>query len=202
MATLIPLPDTAASAAVAARPGARPGGRSARVQAAVHAATQTLLAAHGREALTIPQIAAEAGVTPSTIYRRWGDLASLLADAAVQHLRPDSAPEETGSLQGDLIAWAEAYADEVGSPTGIQILRDLVSAASAGGTPAACRCSAFAIEALQAINERAVARGEPSADLEQLMDLVVAPIVYRALMRNLPTDPAAVRRMVALALAA
>ena len=47
----------------------RPGGRSARVQAAVHAATADLIAAHGRAALTVPLIAARAGVTPSTIYR-------------------------------------------------------------------------------------------------------------------------------------
>ena len=48
----------------------RPGGRSARVQAAVHQATRELIEQHGRAALTVPLIAARAGVTPSTIYRR------------------------------------------------------------------------------------------------------------------------------------
>ena len=57
---------------------ARPGGRSARVQAAVHGATSALIAEHGRAAVTVPMIAARAGVTPSTIYRRWGELADLL----------------------------------------------------------------------------------------------------------------------------
>ena len=55
-------------------PQSRPGGRSARVQATVHQAVQLLLARMPREALTFPLIAAEAGVTPSTLYRRWGDL--------------------------------------------------------------------------------------------------------------------------------
>jgi len=70
----------------------RPGGRSARVQAAVHAATTALIAEQGRGELTVPLIAARAGVTPSTIYRRWGDLAELLADVAVERLRPDGEP--------------------------------------------------------------------------------------------------------------
>ena len=185
-----------------ARPVPRPGGRSARVQAAVHRATNALLAAHGREALTIPMIATEAGVTPSTLYRRWGDLKALLADAAVEHLRPEAEPDDTGSLHGDLLAWAEAYADEVGSPTGIEILRDVVSAAaSAPQQPAAaCRCAEFAREALAQLNDRAVARGEAPADLERLMDLLVGPIVYRALMRLMPTPPDHVRSLVALAL--
>src|ERR1700754_3414092 len=87
----------------------RPGGRSARVQAAVHQATTELLAEHGRAALTVPLIAARAGVTPSTIYRRWGELADLLADVAVEHLRPDGDPADTGSVAGDLAAWVEQY---------------------------------------------------------------------------------------------
>lgn len=38
----------------------------------------------GREGLTVPAIAERAGVTPSTIYRRWGNLRELLSDVAVQ----------------------------------------------------------------------------------------------------------------------
>ena len=193
---MTPLDDPSSS--TPARPVARPGGRSARVQAAIHRATNELLATHGREALTIPMIAAAAGVTPSTLYRRWGDLKALLADAAVEHLRPEAPPDDTGSLRGDVLAWAEAYADEVGSPTGIEILRDVVSAAGPVGpdqAPAACRCAEFAREALAQLNERALARGEAPADLERLMDGLVAPIVYRALLRLLPTPPAHVRAL-------
>src|SRR3954468_7907182 len=106
----------------------RPGGRSARVQAAVHEATVDLLALHGRAELTVPMIAARAGVTPSTIYRRWGDLAELLADVAVECLRPDTEPLDTGSVAGDLHAWAEQYADEMSSSVGLSMLRDVVVA--------------------------------------------------------------------------
>ena len=84
--------------------GPRPGGRSARVQAAVHQAVRELQREQGRDGLTVPAVAARAGVTPSTIYRRWGDLSQLLADVAVEQLQPEQAPPDTGSFYGDLLA--------------------------------------------------------------------------------------------------
>ncbi|WP_353622840.1 TetR family transcriptional regulator [Aliirhizobium terrae] len=55
-----------------AREMLRQGGRSARIQTAVHEATRELLKTTDRSAITVPMIAEKAGVTPSTIYRRWG----------------------------------------------------------------------------------------------------------------------------------
>jgi len=87
---------------MAIKEGLRPGGRSARVQESVHSAVRELLETHERSSVTVPMIAARAGVTPSTIYRRWGDLSVLLADVALARMRPDSEPANTGSLRGDL----------------------------------------------------------------------------------------------------
>ena len=98
--------------------GPRPGGRSARVQAAVHQAVRELQREQGRDGLTVPAAAARAGVTPSTIYRRWGDLSQLLADVAVEQLQPEQAPPDTGSFYGDLLAWLEQYFDEMSSVPG------------------------------------------------------------------------------------
>lgn len=107
--------------------GLRPGGRSARVQAAVHRATRELLDEVGRAALTVPLIAQRAEVTPSTIYRRWGDLADLLADVAAERMRPEGEPADTGSLHGDLLHWATQYAEEMSSPIGLGLMRDVLS---------------------------------------------------------------------------
>ena len=96
---------------MAIKEGLRPGGRSARVQESVHRAVRELLETHERSSVTVPMIAACAGVTPSTIYRRWGDLSVLLADVALARMRPDTEPANTGSLRGDLQAWAEQYLD-------------------------------------------------------------------------------------------
>ncbi len=162
----------------------RPGGRSARVQASVHKAVHTLLKAMDRSEVTIPLIASEAGVTPSTIYRRWGDLQELLADVAVERLRPDMQPVDTGSAKGDLQAWAEQYAEEMSSGPGRQMIRDVLAAQDDAN---ACKCHAFTREQMELIGARAAERGEifPSADV--LMDRVVAPILYGVLFGEAPT---------------
>ena len=49
----------------------------------MHDAVRELGGPSTRNQITVPQIAAAAGVTPSTIYRRWGDLPALLADCSV-----------------------------------------------------------------------------------------------------------------------
>ena len=71
---------------------ARPGGRSARIQATVYQTVKGLLETMPREELSFPLIAAQAGVTPSTLYRRWGDIQQLLADVAVEIIRPTAPP--------------------------------------------------------------------------------------------------------------
>lgn len=178
----------------------RPGGRSARVQAAVHRATRELTIEHGRAALTVPLIAARAGVTPSTIYRRWGDLGELLADVAVERLRPEGEPADTGSVSGDLHAWAEQYLDEMSSEVGLAMMRDVL-AANGGGAPVTslavpCRCADFTMAQLAIVIERGVARGEAVPEVEAVMDGVVAPIVYRALFGPAPAGRERVRALV------
>jgi AcrR family transcriptional regulator len=145
-------------APMSSRPNPRPGGRSARVQAAVHQATHELMEAHGRAALTVPLIAAHAGVTPSTIYRRWGDLADLLADVAMERMRPEGEPTDTGTVKGDLRAWAEQFLDEMSSEIGLAMMRDVLSGSTSGEVPVPCRCAEFTASQIAAIVERGIAR--------------------------------------------
>ena len=172
----------------------RPGGRSARVQAAVHEATTELLALHGRAALTVPLIAARAGVTPSTIYRRWGDLADLLADVAVERMRPDGDPADTGSVAGDLQAWVEQYRDEMSSDVGLGMMLDVLSAKGGslaeGKIPVPCQCSAFTASQIATIVARGIERGEAVPEVDAVMDTVVSPIIYRSLFAAEPIAPA------------
>ena len=110
-----------------AREMVRQGGRSARIQEAVHRATQALINEVGRGEINVPMIAERAGVTPSTVYRRWGDLTQLLADVAAERLRPVADPDDTGSLAGDLRAFVLQYAEEMGSPVGRALMRDVLA---------------------------------------------------------------------------
>ncbi|WP_405168176.1 TetR/AcrR family transcriptional regulator [Nocardia sp. NBC_01499] len=159
----------------------RPGGRSSRVQEAVHTATHELMAEAGRDALTVPMIATRAGVTPSTIYRRWGDLRELLSDVAVERLRPETEPQDHGSLIADLTAWAEEFLDEMNSPPGRAYIRDALLGDPDGGN--AGQCSDYAAQQIVLIMTRAHLRGESIPDTENVLDRVVAPMMYRILFR-------------------
>lgn len=173
----------------------RPGGRSARVQTAVHDAVHELTSEVGRDALTVPMVAQRAGVTPSTIYRRWGDLQELLSDVAVEYLRPDAAPGDHGALSRDLSSWAEQFFEEMSSPVGRAYIRDALLGDPDGGN--AGRCSAYAAEQIDVILARASARGEDPPDIERVMDAVVAPLMYRILFRPDGLDTDYARRLVA-----
>lgn len=172
----------------------RPGGRSARVQAAVHQATAALIEEIGRDALTVPLIAARAGVTPSTIYRRWGELADLLADVALGRLQGDSEAADTGSLAGDLHAWAEQYMEEMSSPVGLAMMRDVLAGGSSGD--ANCQCAAVVAAHVATIVGRGAARGEAVPAVDTVIDMVVSPIIYRSLFSPAPPTLAQVRRWV------
>ena len=148
-----------------AREMVRQGGRSARIQEAVHLATQALLKEVGRGEINVPMIAGRAGVTPSTVYRRWGDLAQLLADVAAERLRPLAEPDDTGSLSGDLRAFVMQYAEEMASPVGRALLRDVLARRSSdevGSAPLALAARRSPLAARQ-VAIRAPAR--PASDL-------------------------------------
>jgi AcrR family transcriptional regulator len=163
------------------------GGRSARIQSAVHQAVQKLSAETRREDLTVPQIAAEAGVTPSTIYRRWGDLGSLLADVAVERLRPISDPQDTGSVTSDLGVFIEEYLEEMSSDVGRALIGDVFGSGLGDGR--ASQCSTFTCDHLATIAERAKARGETAFDIDEVEDVVIAPIIYNILFGKRELTP-------------
>lgn len=169
---------------MAIREGVRPGGRSARVQESVHKAVRDLLAERGGSSFTVPMISARAGVTASTIYRRWGDLSQLLADVAVERLRPEGEPADTGHVWTDLYAWAEQFFEEMTSEPGMAMVRDVMACAVNGGWQS--QCSAYTREQIQIILDRAVKRGEDAPDMNVIMDRFVAPVMYRILFQSEP----------------
>jgi AcrR family transcriptional regulator len=174
--------------------GTRPGGRSARVQTAVHEAVTALLRENERSDLTVPQVAEQAGVTPSTIYRRWGDLRNLLADVAEDRLRPDGDPEDTGSLRSDLEAWMIPYAEELASEPGRQLIQDSLLGARDPRTP--CKCDQYLRELMTQMVARAISRDEPTPDVDILIDGLVAPLLYRITFAGEYPDAAYCRSLI------
>lgn len=151
-----------------------------------------------RTELTVPQIAAQAGVTPSTIYRRWGGLLELFADVAVHRLRPIAEPVDTGAFRSDLQAWTEQYMEEMSSPVGRDMTRDVIADTSDAN---AFRCCAYTQDALALIVERARKRGEPTVNVDDLIDRIVAPIIYRILFDDTAPTVGYCQRLVDRALA-
>ncbi|KOY01605.1 TetR/AcrR family transcriptional regulator [Pseudomonas nunensis] len=177
---------------MAIKEGLRPGGRSARVQESIHSAVRALLEEQDRASVTVPQIAARAGVTPSTIYRRWGDLSVLLADVALARMRPDSEPANTGSLRGDLRAWGEQYLDEMSSELGRNLLRDIQCSTTPG------LCTVIIGGQLQTILDRYPDQPQPSVD--RLINLISAPTVFRVLFSAAPLEVEELHRLIEIAL--
>jgi AcrR family transcriptional regulator len=116
----------------------RPGGRSARVRAAVHRAVAELLAEEPAEALTLPAVAGRAGVHPTTLYRRWGSVADLLADVATSRFSGDIVVPDTGSLRADLERWAADVATDLADPDVLSLMRAAIGSGPEGG----CACTA------------------------------------------------------------
>ncbi|SPL70209.1 TetR/AcrR family transcriptional regulator [Acinetobacter stercoris] len=165
--------------------GLRPGGRSARIQEAVHCAVLALQQELEQSQITVPMIAMRAGVTPSTIYRRWGDIQQLFSDVAFSKLQPDSLPRDLGSFREDLYAWVEQYYEEYSSSVGRALLKDVLAAQD---TQTAERCYDLVSQQLDVIRERAIQRNENFIENRLIIEIVVAPLIYMILFSSQQLD--------------
>ncbi|MYW04061.1 TetR-like C-terminal domain-containing protein [Streptomyces sp. SID3343] len=163
--------------------GARPGGRSARVRAAVHQAVKELIVGEDNEPLTIPVVAARAGVHATTVYRRWGSVGDLLADVTTSRFSGDIVVPDTGSLRGDLERYASDLAKDLGDPDTLALVRATIGT---GGEQGAAACRGERQQQLEAILDREQARGGQPPTLEHTTDAVLAPLYYRAVFTDLP----------------
>lgn len=158
--------------------GSRPGGRSARVRASVHRAVQDLVAEGVRtEDLTIPVVAARAGVHATTVYRRWGSLAELLAAVAEHRFTGDVVVPDTGGLAGDLERWATDVARDLADPDTLALMRASIGA----GETASCACTVDRRAQITAMLDHERGRGGDAPDVDLVVDHVLAPLYYRAL---------------------
>jgi AcrR family transcriptional regulator len=169
--------------ATAAHAGTRPGGRSARVRAAVHRAVEELLVEEAGDALTIPAVAARAGVHATTVYRRWGSVGELLADAATSRFTGEIVVPDSGSLRGDLERWAADVATDLRDPDVLALMRATLGA---GGEHGASACRGDREEQLAAMIERERARGNAVPTVERAADALLAPLYYRAIFTGQP----------------
>lgn len=156
------------------------------MRAVVHAAVTELLTDPDTE-LSVAGVAARSGVHPTSLYRRWGTLEALVLDVAVARVSAASPMPDTGTLRADLLAYARQAAHDLTQPDGLAFLRAVISTAgSAQAAPPSEPAPQVAFlasrgEQIQAMLDRAAARGEPRLHYTDVLDVILAPLYLRAL---------------------
>lgn len=166
----------------------RPGGRTADVTRRINDAVLELLAEGGIDACTFQNVANRAGVERSTLYRRCPDRWQAIIDAIIEFARREAAFHDTGTFRGDLSANLHNLANVLNGPLGSALIT--VAAALQGGAAPGQgeRFWASRMKLLAPTFERAVARGEISADAdwEEIFSMAAGPIYFRRLIASRP----------------
>ncbi|WP_245646685.1 TetR/AcrR family transcriptional regulator [Microtetraspora niveoalba] len=184
----------------------RPGGRSARVRDAVRQATIAELAEHGYSGLTVENVAIRSGVHKTTVYRRWGSVEGLIADA-LELAREEPWPiPDTGSFRDDLREIVRLVQSGFADPVAGPISAAFVTAAVQNGDAARSLHDFFVARHEQAaeVVRRAVERGELAADTDgaEVIRMAVAPIYYRLFITHEPVTERDAERAADAAVAA
>lgn len=155
-------------------------------------ATLAVLGESGYGGLTTAAVAARAGVSTATLYRRWPSKEFLVVDAAAAYSQELTAPADTGTLEGDLRALLR---DKAASMTGKEggVLRSLIAEGGHNAALADALTKAFVLPVrlrMEEIVQRAVDRGEiaPVEHADLLGDLVIGPMMSRFFLTPLPPD--------------
>lgn len=170
------------------------------------AATYAELADHGYSGLTVENVAERAGVHKTTVYRRWGTIDELLADALDYARDVDWPVPDTGSIEGDLAAIATEVATAFGDPLQRALPEAVVAAAFQSARAAESLRDYYTARHDQAarVVVRAVERGElpEGTDPVDLIRLTCAPLYYRIFITREPVDAEVAAQAVRAALAA
>jgi hypothetical protein len=104
---------------------------------------------------------------------------------------------DTGSLRGDLLAWARPIATSLASREGNSFFRAVIATTTPAGADGSLRSAALKrrSEQMALMLERARQRGEKPPDVTELMDYVLAPLYMRALFGR-PLSKAVADRLV------
>lgn len=173
-------------------PTPRPGGRSARVRADVVAATLAEVTEKGYDGLTVEAVATRSGVHKATLYRRWGGVDGLVAEALTASADQPWPLPDTGDLREDLRRITREVFDVFTDPELGPTPTALISAAQRSDVGAAALRAFFAARHRQAaeVAERAAARGELPArtDGAEVVRAATAPLYYRLFVTGEPLD--------------
>ncbi len=169
----------------------RTGGRSARVRESVLEAVLQVVAEQGADAVSIGEIARRAGVHETSIYRRWRTKERLVLDALLGYSEEQLPIPDTGTLRDDLVDFATSIVNYLASPLGQTVVRSM-AVADDDVTSAATRAQFWQsrLDLARVVIDRAVSRGELPDDTDPAIaiELLIAPLHFRALLTRQPVD--------------
>jgi AcrR family transcriptional regulator len=184
----------------------RPPGRGPKVRAAVLSATLGELTEKGYTALTVDNVARRAGVHKTTIYRRWSDRETLVADAVAGLAVARVPSRDTDDIAAYLRELARSLVKFLNSPVGKAIAAATLSDASRIPEIAEARRRFFQdrFRRAEPVVSEAIVRGElpPNTDPAELVRALVAPIYLRLLVTAEPVSQTTADRAAQAALAA
>jgi AcrR family transcriptional regulator len=185
-------------AELARRPG-RP--RSLEVDTSILEAATELFIELGYDGLCVEGVAARAGVSKATIYRRYPSKADLLIAAAAELGRSAKGPiPDTGSLREDLRALGLGYRRLLEDSDAGRAIPAMIVARHRDPELADAHAAFIAERRAEAadIVRRGVARGEirADADVELVIDLVAGPLFYKILINGTALEDDYVDRLV------
>jgi len=164
--------------------------RDPGVEDAALGAARSLLIEKGISGCTIAAVAERAGVGKGTIYLRWPDKESLVADAIADAVTIDVPRPDTGSVRGDLLEILEALA------TGLRGDRGRLFAATVAELPRYPKlrllCDQRVMEPLASMIAEVIARGTRRREVRKVVDpalvadLLFAPFMIRVLLWQQP----------------
>jgi AcrR family transcriptional regulator len=168
--------------------------RSDEAHQAILKAALRLVSAKGFRAITVNEIAAEAGVGKMTIYRRWPHKAALVMDALLELVGPHtdfpSSPDALASLREQLKLQAKFFRNRYG-----RLIRSLLAEAQSDEAVALAfreRWIEPRRRGVMEVLQRAIEEGDlrSGIDLETTTDMLYGPIYYRLLLGTGPIDKA------------
>jgi AcrR family transcriptional regulator len=161
----------------------RPRRRGDALNSAIFQATLDELAEVGYARLTMERVAARAGASKASVYRRWPTRMELALEA-VHGLAPDpTTMPDTGSFREDALAFMRSAADLLAGPAG-EALRGLLGDALADRSRTLelrKHSRGTGHRVMQEIVNRAVARGEISSAAVTPLRIDVAQAMLREL---------------------
>jgi AcrR family transcriptional regulator len=155
----------------------------------------------GDEAGLQPErIAARAGASKASLYRRWPSRAELVIAALGHHYgRPESAPD-TGNLRDDVLALLRLGATRLNGIFGVAARGLMAETLTDPDRTASLRANMFTTRnrLMREILERAAARGDisPAVITPELIELAPALVDHHFLMHGAPIPDEVLTRIV------